>query len=408
MADMENRRRTPVPRGLARTGPVILSYGFRPFFLAAGIWGLAAMALWIVAVMGVLEIGGSYGSVAWHGHEMLFGYTSAALAGFLLTSVPNWTGRLPVSGMPLLALFLLWCAGRAALLGVDVIGPLPAVAIDAAFMPALLVVCAREIVAGRKWNNLKIVGGLLALTLANLGYHACILAGIGPDLPGRAAVAAYVTLIMIIGGRILPSFTRNWLSKRSESRLPAPYGGIDTASMILAIAALAAWVAIPEHDVTGMLALVAALAQSFRLSRWRGWAARAEGLVLILHLAYAFVVLGLVAIAATAFGLLDAVSSMHVLTVGGIGSMTLAVMSRATRGHTGLDLRASPVTIASYGCILAAGAVRPLATIVPDAYMLVLSAAGVAWMLAFLLYLVEYAPALTRVRRDLPQQRAKA
>lgn len=115
-----------------------------------------------------------------------------------------------------------------------------------------------------------------------------------------------------------------------------------------------------------------------------------------------------VAVAATAFGLLDTVSSMHVLTVGGIGSMTLAVMSRATRGHTGLELRASPVTIASYGCILLAGAVRPLASLLPDAYLLVLSIAGVAWMLAFLLYLVEYAPALTRIRRDLPQPRAKA
>jgi uncharacterized protein involved in response to NO len=250
------------------------------------------MALWIVAVMGVLEIGGSYGSVAWHGHEMLFGYTSAALAGFLRTSVPNWTGRFPVSGLPLLGLFLLWCAGRAALLGVDAIGLVPTVAIDAAFMPVLLAVCAREIVAGRKWNNLKILGGLLALTLANLGYLACILAGIGPDLPGRAAVAAYVTLIMIIGGRILPSFTRNWLSKRGESRLPAPYGAVDTARMVLAVAALAAWVALPEHDATGMLGLVAALAQAVRLSRWRGWATRPEGLVLILHLAYAFVVLG--------------------------------------------------------------------------------------------------------------------
>lgn len=303
----------------------------------------------------------------------------------------------------MLGLFLLWCAGRAALLGVDAIGLVTAVAIDAVFMPVLLAVCAREIVTGRKWNNLKILGGLLALTLANLGYHACILAGIRPDLPGRVAVAAYVTLIMIIGGRILPSFTRNWLSKRGESRLPAPYGAVDTASMVLAIAALAAWVALPEHGATGMLALVAALAQAVRLWRWRGWATRAEGLVLILHLAYGFVVLGLVAVAATAFGLLDAVSSMHVLTVGGIGSMTLAVMSRATRGHTGMELRASPVTISSYGCILAAGAVRPLATIVPDAYMVVLSAAGVAWILAFLLYLVEYAPALTRVRRDLPQ-----
>src|SRR5690606_33840502 len=140
MAQAENARRTPVPRGLGRTGPVILSYGFRPFFLAAGLWGLAAMAFWILAMMGRFDIAVTYGPAAWHAHEMLFGYTSAALAGFLLTAVPNWTGRLPVSGLPLLALFLLWCAGRAALLGVDAIGIVPAVVIDVAFLPALLAI----------------------------------------------------------------------------------------------------------------------------------------------------------------------------------------------------------------------------------------------------------------------------
>lgn len=407
MAKAEKGHRTPVPRGLGRTGPVILSYGFRPFFLAAGLWGFGAMALWIVAMLGYFEIGGTYGASAWHAHEMLFGYSSAALAGFLLTAVPNWTGRLPVSGLPLLALFLLWCAGRVSLLAVDQIGLIPAVILDVLFIPALLAICAREIIAGKKWKDVKILGGLLVLTLANAGFHTCIVFGLGADLPGRMATAAYVMLIMIVGGRILPSFTRNWLSKNGHIALPAPYDGIDTASLFVALVALATWVALPDQHWTGVIALTAALAQGVRLVRWRGWAARAEGLVLILHVAYGFVVLGFLAIAASAFDLLDPVSSLHVLTAGCIGSMTLAVMSRATRGHTGLELHASALTVASYVCMVTAGGIRPLAGFLPDLYMPVISLAGLAWMLAFLLYLVEYAPALTRKRRDLPFVRGK-
>lgn len=406
MAKAENAR-TPVPRGLGRTGPVILSYGFRPFFLAAGVWGLGAMALWIVAMLGYFEIGGAYGASAWHAHEMLFGYSSAALAGFLLTAVPNWTGRLPVSGLPLLALFLLWCAGRAALLAVDTIGLWPAVLVDLGFMPALLAICAREIVAGKKWKDVKILGGLLVLTLANGGFHACIVFGVGADLPGRMATAAYVMLIMIVGGRILPSFTRNWLNKNGHSALPASYNVVDTASLIVALVALVTWVAMPDQPWIGVIALAAALAQGIRLARWRGWAARAEGLVLILHVAYGFVILGFLAIAATAFGWLDTISSLHVLTAGCIGSMTLAVMSRATRGHTGLELHASTLTVASYVCMVTAGSIRPIAALVPEFYMPAISLAGLAWMLAFLLYLIEYAPALTRKRRDLPFVRGK-
>jgi len=290
---------------------------------------------------------------------------------------------------------------------VDAIGIVPAVVIDVAFLPALLAICTREIVAGKKWKDLKILAGILVLCLANAGFHACILLGIGPDLPGRMATAAYVVLIMIVGGRILPSFTRNWLNKRGETRLPAPYGRTDIASMAVAVLALAVWVAFPENIWTGWVALAAALAQAIRLSRWRGHATGAEGLVLVLHVAYGFVVLGFLAIAATAFGVLDAVSSLHVLTVGSIGTMTLAVMTRATRGHTGLDLHASRITVASYVCMVVASVVRPLAAFLPEIYMEAISVAGLAWMLAFLLYLLEYAPALTQKRRDLPYRRGK-
>ncbi|HXV31466.1 MAG TPA: NnrS family protein, partial [Sinorhizobium sp.] len=166
-----------VPRGLARTGPVLFSYGFRPFFLGAALWAIIAMGLWIAALAGHADIAGGYGAQAWHVHEMLFGFASAVLAGFLLTAVPNWTGRLPVSGWPLAGLFALWLAGRAALLSPDAIGLPAAAAIDSLFLPALLFICAREVIAGRKWKDLKVLGGLIALSLANICFHVAVIEG---------------------------------------------------------------------------------------------------------------------------------------------------------------------------------------------------------------------------------------
>jgi uncharacterized protein involved in response to NO len=397
----------PVPRGLSRTGPVILSYGFRPFFLAAGIWGMAAMGLWVAALVLSLPVGGELGGAAWHAHEMLFGYTSAALAGFLLTAIPNWTGRLPVSGMPLLVLFSLWCLGRATLLFPELLGNGLSFAVDALFLPALLVICSREIITGRKWKDLKILAGLAALSLANIAFHVCNYTGVGIEAPSRLAIGAYLTLIMIVGGRILPSFTRNWLAKRGETRLPAPYDRFDAVTILVGVGALGLWWLWPEEAVTGAATLVAAALHAIRLCRWRGWQTPAEGLLAILHVAYGFVVLGFLAIAATAFGLLDMLSSLHVLTVGAIGTMTLAVMSRATRGHTGLELHASALTVMSYVAMVLAGLLRPLAAFLPEQSSTLVAAAGLCWTLAFALYLLEYAPPLLRKRRELPMKRGE-
>ncbi|MCG5476958.1 MAG: NnrS family protein, partial [Sinorhizobium fredii] len=186
------KREGYVPRGLARTGPVLFSYGFRPFFLGAAVWAVVAMTLWVVALAGHLEVAGSYGAHAWHAHEMLFGFAPAVLAGFLLTAVPNWTGRLPVSGWPLAGLFALWLAGRAALLSPDMIGIPPAAAIDGLFLPALLLICAREVIAGRKWKDLKVLGGLLALSLANACFHFAVVTGDHVHIAMRLGISAYV------------------------------------------------------------------------------------------------------------------------------------------------------------------------------------------------------------------------
>ncbi|MCR6670564.1 NnrS family protein [Devosia ginsengisoli] len=396
-------KRIPVPRGIARSGPVIFSYGFRPFFLAAGLWGIAAMALWIGALAAGWEIGGSYGGPYWHAHEMLFGYSSAALAGFLLTAVPNWTGRLPVSGTPLVVLFAVWCAGRLALLAPDVLGLVPSIVIDAAFLPLLLATCAREIIAGRKWKDLKILAGILALAIANIGFHLLIASGGDAGFANRLGVGAFVMLVSIMGGRVVPSFTRNWLVKRHAIDLPIPYNRFDTVALLAGLAALALWVALPGTIWTALACLVAGALHLVRLWRWRGWQSWDEKLVLVLHVGYAFVPLGFLAIAAAQLGWTEPVASLHVFTVGAIGVMTLAIMSRATRGHTGLPLAASRVTASSYAALILAVLLRPLASVWPDYYTELLSATGLCWIVAFTLYVAEYGPVLVRKRRDRPE-----
>ena len=260
------------------------------------------MGLWIAAIAGGLPVGGDYGAVGWHAHEMLFGFGSAVLAGFLMTAIPNWTGKMPLAGGPLAALAGLWLAGRVAMLWA---GPV-AVAIDALFLPALVAVCAREIVTGGQWANLKVLGGVAILAVANIGFHAEVLLTGAPGMAARAAVAGYVLLITIIGGRIIPSFTRNWLAAAGASRFPVPFNRHDGAAIVAGLLALACWVAAPEGWPTAAAALAGAAAVFWRLSRWRGAATWRNPLLVVLHIAFGFVGLGFLAIAAAASGWLPA------------------------------------------------------------------------------------------------------
>lgn len=390
-----------VPRGLARTGPVLFSYGFRPFFLGAAVWAIIAMVLWIAALAGHHELGGSYSAQAWHAHEMLFGFAPAVLAGFLLTAVPNWTGRLPVSGWPLAGLFALWISGRMALLSPDVIGLPSAAAIDCLFLPALLLICAREVIAGRKWKDLKVLGGLLALSLANTCFHFAVVTGDHVNIAMRLGISAYVALVTIIGGRILPSFTRNWLNRLGRTEFPVPYNQFDTIAILAGVAALAAWTLVPDHPITALTGLAAAVLHVTRLARWRGWATWPEMLLVILHVAYAFVPLGFAAISFGALGLVEERSVMHVLTVGAIAAMMLAVMTRASRGHTGQALTASRLTVVSYVAVVLSALSRPPAEMLPGIAPTLYAVSGSAWILAFTLFCIEYGPILVRKRRPV-------
>jgi uncharacterized protein involved in response to NO len=390
-------RRGAIPRGLATAGPAVLSYGFRPFFLAAGVFAPLAMLAWIGALTLGWQIGGTtYGALAWHAHEMLFGYSVAALAGFMLTAIPNWTGRLPVSGRPLLALALTWLAGRLAMLQPDLLGLYPAAAIEAVFLPLLAGIAAREIFAGRNWKNLKIPVALVTLTAVNLSFHTVVLSGGDPALVFRAGVAVLVALVGLVGGRIIPSFTRNWLAKAGSKVLPVPFGRFDIAAMTALVAGLALWTVFPAEWPTAVVAAIAAVLQLVRLWRWRGFATLEEPLLLVLHAAYLFIPLGLIGLGLEAAGWLSGASVLHIFTVGVIGTMTLAVMTRATRGHTGRKLTASNLTSVSYLALLFAAVLRPFAELLPGQYHLLLEAAGTCWIVAFVLFACEYGPMLVK------------
>ena len=265
---------------------------------------------------------------------MLFGYLAAIVTGFLLTAIPNWTGRLPVLGLPLLALTALWIAGRIAVFFSAVIGWRLAAVIDVSFLLAVAAAAGREIVAGRNWRNLKVLVPLAVLAAANAGFHVEAHFEGMADISRRLGIAAAVLLISLIGGRIIPSFTRNWLVRANPGRLPAPFDRLDIATLAISALALAAWTILPDSKPAGALLAAAAVAQAMRLSRWAGDRTLRDPLVLILHLAYAFVPLGLGLIALSIFlpDTVPAAAGLHALGGGAIGSMTLAVMTRRRLG----------------------------------------------------------------------------
>ncbi|MCX2698076.1 MULTISPECIES: NnrS family protein [Ochrobactrum] len=398
-AAMPSERRGAIARGFKKTGPAIFSYGFRPFFLGGAIWAVLAMLLWILSLTFGVSVGGTYGALNWHAHEMVFGFSSAVLAGFLMTAIPNWTGRLPVSGAPLAILFGTWLIGRVLFLNPDITNLYLAVAIESLFLPMLLFISAREIIAGRQWKNLKVLIAVSVVTIANFTFHYLAMTDGDVAMANRIGVSAYVLLVMLIGGRIIPSFTRNWLNKTGSTRFPVPFNRYDVLCIMVAALACISWVVAPESTLTAILAIITAVLHTIRLYRWRGWSVAREKILLVLHVAYAFVPLGYIAIACAALGHLNPYSALHVMTVGVIGTMMLAVMTRATRGHTGRPLTATPSTQIAYLCIILAALLRPFAEMMPNFFHTLLAGSALLWILAFGLYVLEYGPMLTRQRK---------
>jgi uncharacterized protein involved in response to NO len=375
------------------TGPALFSYGFRPFFLAAGVWAAFGILLWLPQYFGEMTVPTHFSALDWHVHEMLYGYVAAAIAGFLLTAVPNWTGRQPINGWPLAGLAALWLAGRVAILVSVKIGGIATAAVDVCFLLMLASVAGREIVAGQNWRNLRVLVVLGVLIVGNVVFHTEVLRNGAADYGTRISIAAVVALIMLIGGRIVPSFTNNWLVRSNPGRLPVPFSRFDMIAIAASALALLAWIVIPAHLATGALLLAAGVVQAVRLARWAGDRTISDRLVLVLHVGYAFVPIGFLLLAASTW--LTAVppsAGIHAWTAGAIGLMTLAVMTRATLGHTGRPLEAGPATQVIYGLVLLAAVLRVVAVFAGSAALLEFS--SVAWIAGFTGFVLLYAPLL--------------
>jgi uncharacterized protein involved in response to NO len=389
----------PIPRLQPYGGPALFSYGFRPFFLFGAIYAGLAVLVWVPVFSGELALTTAFAPRDWHVHEMLYGYVPAVVTGFLLTAIPNWTGRLPLQGTPLITLVAVWFAGRLAVTFSASIGWLACAAIDGAFLLLVAAAAAREIIAGANWRNLKVVVLLTLLAAGNLAFHVEAHVAGAADYSVRIGLAVVVLLITLIGGRIVPSFTRNWLARENPGRLPAPFGRFDLVIVAASVAALALWVALPQTGATGAALCAAGLLQIARLSRWAGERTAREPLVLILHLGYAFVPLGFLLTGLASLDVMPSAAGIHAWAGGAVGTMTLAVMTRASLGHTGQALHASLATQAIYAAVLLAALVRIAAALMPEHLIGLLCAAAALWGVAFIGFGVTYGPLLAGPRR---------
>lgn len=382
------------------SGWALFSMAFRPFFLLGAVWSGLALACWIALLAGHAQLPSRFDPLSWHIHEMLFGFVLAVVAGFILTAVPNWTGRKCLSGWPLAGLVLLWVLGR---IGSAFSALLPAAAVavlDSAFAFTLAAIVAVDIARARNRRNYLMPLPIVLLGIANLLMHAeaaglAIAGGLG----WRLGLAAIVVLMLIIGGRIIPAFTRNWLVKRPGARLPPEAGRLDLVALLLACGAIMMWAVWPLAPLSGGALLIGAVASAWRLSRWRGLATLAEPLLAILHLGYGWLCAGLALLGASLlWPQVPGAAAIHALTAGAMGTLILAMVTRVSRGHTGRSLQAGGTETLLYGSITISAAARLAAAFDGNLFLLELSAAF--WITAFAGFAVLYAPMLFTARAD--------
>jgi uncharacterized protein involved in response to NO len=388
-------RRTRMPNS-----PAILRGGFRPFFLGGAAWALAGLVLWLMALSGAMTLPAAVDALSWHRHEMLFGFVGAVIAGFLLAAIPNWTGRLPIAGAPLAGLFGLWLAGRAAMLFSGRTGLDLAAALDVGFFFILAGLGAREVLAARN-RNMPVVGLVLLFGIANALDYAALAGAVDDTKLGiRAGIGLVTVMISLIGGRIIPSFTRNCMMKQGlKERLPDQPGRFDLIAITATAAAMLAWVSAPESRTAGMLLVLAGLLQALRLSRWGGLRTISDPLVFILHVAYGWLPAGLLLLGFSLLGTyVPASAAIHALTAGAMASMILAVMTRATLGHTGRALAANRATVILYVLVTLGALLRVAAPFGLVDYTQGMRLSAILWGGAFLLFIIAYGPMLASAR----------
>jgi len=381
---------------------VPFAYGFRPFFLAAIAFGGIAIAAWLVIrASGITPLPGMPPQL-WHGHEMVFGFVGAAIAGFLLTAVPSWTGARGFAGWPLVVLSSIWLAGRLAFGFATYLSPDFVTVVELAFLPSLAFMIAVPLLRARNRNTpLLLVLG--ALWLADATFLCAIAIG---DIPLaskmlRLAINVVLLLITVIGGRIVPAFTANALRRRGSEAVVRDNRWISIVTIVAMLGVVAADAFSSSRYVVAVVAGIAALAHLVRLAGWGGTRVLREPIVWVLHLAYLWLPLGL-ALKAIHLGFGADWSSgwLHALTIGGAALMVVAVVTRASLGHTGRALAVSPAVVFAYVALGLAALVRAFAAAWPTMSEWMIRVTGLLWIAAFVALLVVYSPILTRPRAD--------
>jgi uncharacterized protein involved in response to NO len=372
--------------------PIWLQGSFRLLFAGGALWALIVVALWIGTLDGAWTLPTAMEPLAWHQHEMLFGYLGAVIAGFLSAAIPNWTGRPVVTGWPVAAFAGLWVAARLAVLFSAQVSPLLAAALDVGFLLVLFGYAARQIFAARNRNKPILIVLLLFASACALDHAAAAGLTADPAIGMRAGFALILMLIGLIGGRIIPAFTRNWMMRTGrKDGLPTMANRFDHAVLAVTALALAGWAAAPTAQPVAWLLLGAGALQAIRLARWSGLHALSDSLVFVLHVSYAWLPAGLLLLgAANLWPAVPVSSAMHALGAGAMAAMTLAVMTRATRGHTGYPLEADGITVAIYALVNLGALLRVAAPLLPIDYMLSIRLAGSLWGGAFLLFVIVY------------------
>ena len=379
--------------------PVFFALGFRPFFLLSGIFAILLMAVWVPAFIGGTAFGTYYGQIEWHSHEMIFGYTLAVIAGFLLTAVRNWTGRPTPAGGYLAALAALWLLGRILPFFPGILPNWFIAFVDLAFLPALAVAIGVPLVRSGETRNLLFLPLLAVLWTANWFVHAELL-GLLPNLARKGiflGLDVIILLIVIMGGRVIPFFTERALpglviKRRSAIEWLAPLSVV--AYMLVAFF-------LPDSRLSGALAALAAIINGVRLASWYSHRYWQVPLLWVLHLGYGWIIAGFVLKAAAAFGMISPHFTIHAFTVGGIGVLTVGMMARVSLGHTGRPLGVRPSMVVAFVLLnLAAIGRGLLPSFFPLWFRELIIASGVLWVAAFAIFVVVYTPILTQPRID--------
>lgn len=358
---------------------ILLTGAYRLFFPAAGLFAALAIPLWLVLYVGV-DLSLPEDSFRWHQHEMMFGYLGAALAGFLLTAIPNWTGRPALTGGPLALLFSLWLAGRVGFFVMPEMTVFPLL-----FPVGLALIATQEIWLGGNKRNLP-VAGLVWLFAISDGIFMLV----DVDIAKRMGLGVSIVMITLIGGRVTPAFSRNWLRAKGHGITIAPFEAVDKAALVAVISSMASWMFFPEAAVTGWLALCASVLVFARLLRWNGWAVAREPLLLFMHLAYLWIPISLALLGMSILGNgIAFVQVAHAIGAGAVGAMTLIVMMRAMLGHANRPIIGGLWDVVLLGAVHTGAILRILVPVLGDPVWL-LHLSGTLWALGFLVFFIRY------------------